>query len=180
MAKPEGSGNRRRPEPEFLEIGRVLRPWGVQGEVKIEVLASRPEEVKRARRVYLGEEARPFDVQRARSQRGAMLLKLAGCDTPEQADALRGLPVSIAFRDATPLRPHQFYQHQIIGLQVVTPEGDDLGQIVEILETGANDVYVVRGRRGEVLLPARVEVVKRVDLEAGQMIVSLLPGLLPD
>lgn len=180
MATGEGSGSPRRPEPEFLEIGRVLRPWGVRGEVKIAVLTSHTEEVKRARRVYLGEEARPFDVQRVRSQRGTMLLKLAGCDSPEQADMLRGLPVSIALRDASPLRPSQYYHHQIIGLRVVTPDGDNLGQIVEILETGANDVYVARGPRGEILLPARAEVVKHVDLEAGQMVVSLLPGLLPD
>ena len=163
-----------------MEVGRVLRPWGVRGEVKIEVLASRLADVERARRVYLGEEARPFDVQRARSQRGAMQLKLTGCDTPEQAEVLRGLVVSIALRDASPLRPNQYYHHEIIGLEVVTLEGAALGRIVEILETGANDVYVTRGPRGDVLIPARVEVVKQIDLDAGQVRVMLLPGLLPE
>jgi len=148
--------------------------------VKVELLSSNAADVSPGRRVYLGEEGRPFDVQRVRSQRGAMLLKLADCDTPEQAEALRGLTVSIARRDTSPLRPNQYYHHQIIGLEVATLDGEVLGRIVEIVETGANDVYVVRGPRGEALLPARVEVVRQIDLDAGQMIVSPLPGLLPE
>jgi len=180
MAKSKGSGSGRRPEPEFLTIARILRPWGVRGEMKLERLSSHPEDLSTGRRVYLGDESRPFDVQGVRAQRGSLIVKLAGCDTPEQADALRGLTVSIARRDASPLRPNQYYHQQMIGLNVVTHDGDVLGRIVEIVETGANDVYVVHGPRGEVLLPARVEVIKQIDLDAGQMIVSLLPGLLPE
>jgi 16S rRNA processing protein RimM len=78
-----------------------------------------------------------------------------------------------------PLEAGQFYEHQIIGLNVVTTEGEPLGQVVQVLATGANDVYVVQGLRGEVLLPARVEVVRAIDLDAGTMTVALLPGLLP-
>ncbi len=180
MAKSRGSGSPRRPEPEFLVVGRVLRPWGVRGETKIEVLSSHPEDLAAGQRVYLGEDVRPFDVQHARRRGDSLIVKLAGCDTPEQADALRGQVVRIALAAATPLRPNEYYRRQIVGLSVVTLDGDELGTLVDILETGAHDVYVVHGPRGEVLLPARVEFVKRVDLAAGRMWVSLLPGMLPE
>jgi 16S rRNA processing protein RimM len=180
MAKRIGSGGKPQPEPDFLNVARVVRPWGVRGDVKIELLISDAENLTRARQVYIGEPPRAVKVQRVHLHGGSILLKLAGYDTPEQAEALRDQVVSIPRADAIPLRANQYYHHQILGLSVVTAAGEALGQIVEIVETGANDVYVVKGPRGEVLLPARVEVVKRVDLETRQMTVELLPGLLPD
>jgi 16S rRNA processing protein RimM len=92
---------------------------------------------------------------------------------------LRGQLVQIAREEAVPLQAGQFYEHQIVGLSVVTADGHALGQVVEVLATGANDVYVVLGPRGEILLPARAEVVRAIDLDAGTMTVVLLPGLTP-
>jgi 16S rRNA processing protein RimM len=71
----------------------------------------------------------------------------------------------------------EFYAREVIGLKVRTIDGEELGEVTEILVTGANDVYVVQGPRGEILLPARVEVIKGIDVEAGVMTVELLPGL---
>lgn len=178
MTKSQGSGSVKQPEPEFLIVARVLRAWGVRGEMKVELLISSPDDLARAERVYLGDERRPFGVQGTRLHRRSLMLKLAGIDTPEQVDALRGQVIRIGNVATAPLRPNQYYQHQILGLEVVTVDGEVLGKITEILETGANDVYVARGPRGEVLLPARVEVIRQVDLEAGRMIVALLPGLI--
>jgi 16S rRNA processing protein RimM len=179
MAKKKGSGSRRRPEPEFLNVARVLRPWGVRGEMKVELLSSHAEDFAPGQRVYASED-RSFEVLSARAQRGRWIIKLAGYDTPEQAEALRDVVLRIPRQAAAPLRPNEYYHEQIIGLSVVTVDGETLGQVTEILATGANDVYVVTGSRGEVLLPARAEVVRSVDLAAGRMIVSLLPGLLPE
>lgn len=180
MAKRKGSGSGSLPEPDFLTVARVLRPWGVRGDVKIELLASHPDDLMGAKQVYLGEARTPFDVQSVRAHGGALLLKLAGCETPEQADAFRNQTIAIARADAAPLRANQYFHHQILGLNVFTVEGEPLGQIVEIIETGANDVYVVHGSRGEVLLPARAEIIRHIDLDAGQMTIALLPGLLPE
>lgn len=180
MERHKGSGDKSQPEPAFLDVARVLRPWGIRGDLKVELLASDAESLAHARQVYLGAPRRPFKVESVRSHSGSILLKLAGCDTPEAAEAFRGLAVSIARADALPLRPNQYYHHQIIGLSVVTLDGEALGQVTEIVETGANDVYVVNGARGEILLPARAEVVRQIDLDAGQMLVALLPGLLPE
>jgi 16S rRNA processing protein RimM len=86
----------------------------------------------------------------------------------------------IPLEDAVPLEDDEFYLYQAIGLDVYTDEGDHLGHVVDILETGANDVYVVQGQRGEVLLPAIDDCVLDVDIAAGKMTVHLLDGLLPD
>jgi 16S rRNA processing protein RimM len=158
----------------------VIGPWGVRGELKLQVLTSFPEQLGRLMRVYIGPEAVSHAVTRFRRHRGNMLLLLADVRDRNAAEELRGQLVQIAREDAVPLEPGQFYEHQIIGLNVVTTDGEPLGQVVEVLATGANDVYVVHGPRGEVLLPARVEVVREIDLDSGTMTVILLPGLLLD
>ena len=172
-----GSGKRRVPEPRFLAIARVVKPWGLRGEMKLEVLTGFPEQLGRLKRVYLGPEAVPYTVARFRWHSGELLVQLADVGDRNAAEMLRNQLVQIAREDATPLEPGQFYEYQIIGLNVVTTDGEPLGQVVEVLSTGANDVYIVQGPRGEVLLPARTEVVRAIDLDAGTMTVTLLPGL---
>jgi 16S rRNA processing protein RimM len=159
-------------------VARVLKPWGVRGELKLEVLTDFPEKLGRLSHVYLGPEAVPHPVARFHWHSSELLLLLADVRDRDAAEALRGQLVQIAREDAVPLEAGQFYEHQIIGLSVVTTEGKSLGQVVEVLATGANDVYVVQGHLGEILLPARVEVVREIDLDAGTMTVALLPGLL--
>jgi len=109
-----------------------------------------------------------------------MLLKLVGCDTRDAAQGLRGMLVQIRTTDAAPLGEGEYYTYQVEGLIVETDVGEVLGKVVDVIETGANDVYVVRGPRGEVLLPAIHEVVLEIDLTAGRMRVHLLPGLAAD
>jgi 16S rRNA processing protein RimM len=128
--------------------------------------------------VYLGPEAVQYTVARFRWHSGELLLQLADVRDRNAAEMLRDQLVQIAREDATPLEPGQFYEYQIVGLNVVTTDGEPLGQVAEVLSTGANDVYIVQGPRGEVLLPARAEVVQAIDLDAGTMTVTLLPGLL--
>jgi 16S rRNA processing protein RimM len=173
-----GSGKRRVPEPRFLAIARVVKPWGVRGELKLEVLTGFPDQLGRLTRVYLGPEAAPHTVARFHWHSGELLVQLADVRDRNAAELLRDQLVQIAREDAIPLEPGQFYEYQIIGLNVITTDGEPLGQVVEVLSTGANDVYVVQGPRGEVLLPARAEVVRAIDLDAGTMTVTLLPGLL--
>jgi len=182
MDRPDsrGSGQQRVPEPRFLAVARVVKPWGVRGQVKLEVLTSFPDQLDRLKRVYLGSQAEPHDVAHFHWHSGELLLQLAEVRDRNAAELLRGQLVQIELRDAAPLEPGQFYEHQIIGLNVVTTEGEPLGQVAEVLTTGANDVYVVQGPRGEVLLPARVEVIRKIDLEASIMTVTLLPGLMPE
>jgi len=112
-----------------------------------------------------------------RVRRGELLMRLADCADREAAEAFRGQLVQIRVEQAAPLPSGQYYQHQIIGLPVVTEEGEALGDVTEILETGANDVYVVSGPQGEILLPAIGSVIRQIDLEVRRITVHLLEGL---
>jgi 16S rRNA processing protein RimM len=164
----------------LLAVGRVLRPHGVRGELLLEALTDFPERLAEKEVVYLGEAAVPHALKRARIHRTQLLIQLEDCVTLEAADALRGQLVQIQEAQAAPLPPGQYYQHQVIGLEVVTETGENLGSVTDILETGANDVYVVTGTAGELLLPALSSVILQIDLEAHRMVVHLLDGLRPE
>ena len=177
MAGTRGSGDKTiAPEPNFLIVARVLRAWGIRGDLKIQPFTDRPDDFARLKRVYIGPQHQCYEVQSFRPYQGNWLLHLAGVDSRTDAEVLRGQTIAIE-RTARPLDQDEYYAHQIIGLKVKTSDGDDLGVIAEIIATGANDVYVVHGERGEVLLPARSEIVRSIDLAAGMMIVELPSGL---
>jgi 16S rRNA processing protein RimM len=163
--------------PDFLAVGRVLRPHGVRGELLLEALTDFPVHLAEVSTVYLGEAAEPHPLETARLHRGQLLIRLRDCADRAAADAFRGQLVQIRIEESAPPPPGAYYHHQIIGLAVVTEEGEALGAVTEILETGANDVYVVAGPTGEILLPAIQTVIRQVDLEAKRMTVHLLEGL---
>jgi 16S rRNA processing protein RimM len=163
--------------PRYLIIGRVLKPFGVRGELKIEILTEFPERFASLRQVFLGDDAKSFAVESARLHSGAALLKLAGVDTPEAAAKVRAQLVYVAIEDAVQLPENQVYLYQLIGLRVQTRDGQALGAITDVLDTRANDVYIVSDGTREILLPAIPDVVKEINLERGEMIVELIDGL---
>jgi 16S rRNA processing protein RimM len=183
-----GSGQDPSPEPLFLAVGRVLRPHGLGGEIRVEIHTDFPDRFALYKQVYLAptrpeggllvaSEGVAYTLQSHRFHRGAVLLKLGGIDDRTQAETLRERWVWIPAREAAPLEEGEFMLHQLMYMRVVTAEGELLGEIKEILETGANLVYVVRGTRGEILLPDIDEVVLHIDVEARQMTVRLIEGL---
>ncbi len=158
-------------------IGRVLRAWGIRGDLKIAPFSDRPEDFKQYRSVLVGPQRNRYDVKSLRPYQGNWLLHLVGVESRNDAEALHGQEILIEAAQRQK-QEGEFYAREVIGLQVRTIDGEELGEVTEILVTGANDVYVVTGSRGEILLPARVEVIKGIDVEAGVMTVELLPGLL--
>jgi 16S rRNA processing protein RimM len=166
-------------EPRFLVIGRVLRPHGVRGEFVVQVETDLPERFEWLKEIFLDDRlARPFGVESARFHHGSVILKLAGIDDREHAMALRGRSLMIPESEGLPLAEGEYYLYQAIGLAVTTDDGVPLGEIAQILETGANNVFVVKGPRGEILLPDTDDVVLEIDFAARNMTVHLLPGLL--
>lgn len=173
-----GSGaSKRRPEPRYLAVGRVGRPFGLRGELKVEILTAYPDQLGRLHTVYLGPQAEPWTVEAIRLHKGAALFKLAGCDDRIAAEALRGTLMQIAYENAVPLQEDEYYEHQIVGIAVVEEDGTRLGQVTAIISTGANDVYVVDGPGGELLLPAIESVIREIDLDADRMVVYVPQGL---
>jgi 16S rRNA processing protein RimM len=168
-------------ELRYLAIGQVTRAHGVRGEISVTVLTDFPERFETTDWVYLGNEleADPYRLEKHRWHRDNVLLTLAGITDRTQAEQLVGQLVQVPVEEAVPLPEGSYYLYQLIGLQVVTSAGQKLGVITSILETGANDVYVITtDRQEEILLPAIPDVIKGIDLKQGQMVVELMEGLI--
>ncbi|MBL1128352.1 MAG: 16S rRNA processing protein RimM [Chloroflexi bacterium] len=168
-------------EPSFLTIGQVSKPHGVHGEVRVILHTDVPERFTWLKEVYVGQNSsRLVAVEGARLHQNMVLLKLAGYDDREAAETLRGAWLQVPEAEAIPLAEGEYFLYQIEGLTVVTDTGELLGTLLEVIETGANNVFRVVGPRGEVLLPDTREVILDIDFDNGRVTVHLLPGLLPE
>ena len=159
-------------------IGEVLRPHGNSGELKIYPLTTDPERFLKLQDVILrsGKIDQHFEIISARVQMDLVLLTLKGIESITQADKYRGWEVRINRTEVPPLQEGWYY-FELEGMQVY--EGDILlGTLSQVLETGANDVYVVKGTKGELCVPALKSVVQKVDVSGRRMDVILPPGLL--
>ena len=170
--------------PDYLAVGRIGRAHGIQGEVQVDVLTDFPEaSFVPGRTLHVGAEGdpapRPHEVASVRTHRSRLLVSFRGIATRTEAERLTGLFAQIPLAEAQPLPEGEFFAHEVIGLTVVTADGRPLGRVVEVLETGANDVLRVAGAR-EVLVPFIDDVVVEVDPEGGRLVVRALPGLLED
>lgn len=166
-------------EPHFLAVGRIVRPHGVNGEVRVELLTDNPERFEWLDAVYVGEKSpRLVTIDSVRYHQNAVLLKLSGYPSRTEAEELRGELLLVPESEAVPLEDDEYFLHQIIGIEVVTEEGNNLGRLTEILETGANNVFVVKGSGREVLIPDIPDVIKVVDLENNRLVIHALPGLI--
>jgi 16S rRNA processing protein RimM len=167
------------PREGYVAVGRVVRPWGLRGDLKIEPLTDFPED-RFAPDASLWLDGVKRTVEHARSQKGALYVKLSGIDDATAAEACRGLLLEVPEASLPPLEDDEYYHHQLVGLGVVTTDGAELGTVTEVLPTGGNPVLLVRGDAGEVTLPFIDDVIKTVDLEAGRVSVELMEGLLPE
>lgn len=163
----------------YLIVGQLRRPHGVRGEMKMAVLTDFPERLKVGKTVYLGSAHQPVTITNIRWQNDVMLISFQDYQNRKDVELLRNQWVYIIAGDLPSLEKGDFYHHELLGLQVVSDEGNLLGEIVEILETGANDVLVVESvDGGEILLPMIEDVLIDIKPESGQVTVHLLPGLL--
>jgi 16S rRNA processing protein RimM len=157
-----------------VAVGRIVAPHGIRGELSVQPLTDFPDRFRVGARLWLDGVQRR--VQSSRWQARLVALKLDGIDDRNAAEAVRGHELQVpALHELT--ESDVFYQHDVIGLRVVDVEGQELGRVEDILSTGSNDVYVVRGERGELLLPAIEDVIKEIDVAGGSVTVELLPGL---
>ena len=163
---------------DWIAVGRIVGAFGVRGQLKVVPTGRSPERFRQLERLYVGETHDHYEIEHCQVRRTEVLLKLKGIDTREAAIAQRYVYVYVPESEALALPPGEYFVHQIVGLQVLTTAGEDLGTVEEVLSTGANDVYVVPGPRGEVLIPALKTVIRTIDLATGQLIVELPPGLL--
>jgi 16S rRNA processing protein RimM len=169
--------------PDMVSIGKIVSTYGYQGVVKVTPLTDFPERFNNLENITISRQGKieEMTIEKVKPYNNLFLLKFAGIDTKEKADEYRGALLMVDENQVFPLPEGYYYQFQLIGLQVYDQEKGLLGQLKDIIETGANDVYVVQGEKyGEVLIPAIKQVILDVDLEQKQMQVKLLPGLIED
>lgn len=134
--------------------------------------------IQQGRTVSLGEVAR--SVERARPDREHWILKLKGLNDRNAVEGLRGELLETPDGDVLREDDDSFFVYELIGLRVVTTAGEVLGTVIEVLQPGANDVYVVQGERGELLVPATAEVIERIDVSGGEISITPLAGMLDE
>ena len=173
-------------EPEYLLLGEIMRPPGIRGELRVRLMTDYPERIAKLETIYLADSPeaanpKPYRVQGMRMNGDFGLLKLHEIADRTEAERYRGLFVLVDMEHAVPLEEGEFYLYQLLGLRVQSDDGETLGTLTEVLETGANDVYVVDSPRyGEILIPVTDETIVKTDIQAGIVTVKLPDGLLPD
>lgn len=168
---------------ELIAIGKITGHFGYKGEVKVTPLTDFPERFNRLEQVKVNKKGQIFtkQVESVKSNANGFLLKLSGIDSKETAQEFRGSLLQIEETEVYPLPEGYYYHFQLKGLQVYDNLRGLLGELTDVLETGANDVYVVKSPRyKEILIPAIKEVILKVDLENKMMQVDLLPGIIDD
>lgn len=161
-------------------IGEVIKPHGVQGEVKVHPITDNPQRFKTLKEVTLvqNQVRRRLNVLEANVLPEGIILTFEGIDTRDEAEKLRGWAIKIDRSEVPPLKEGWYY-FELEGLQVY--EGETLlGRLTQVIQTGANDVYLVKGPKGEICVPALKSVVKNVDVQGRRMDVELPPGLVED
>lgn len=162
---------------EYLEAGKIVTTHGIKGEVKIMPYCDSAELLAEFDRLFLGKNHDEIIVERARVQKNMVIAKLEGFNTPEEAEKLRN-KILFMHRDDLELDDDTYFIQDLIGMEVKDAYSDALyGTIADVMQTGANDVYVVRGEEREYLVPAIADVVISTDLDSNIMTIRPLDGL---
>lgn len=168
---------------DLVSIGKISGTHGYKGTVKVVPLTDFPERFKGLKRVFLHKAGvvTQVDIESVLVQNQVILIKIHGIESKEEAQTYRGSLLMVEEKDVYPLPQGVYYHFQLVGLAVHDSQRGYLGAVTEILETGANDVYLVNSPQyGEILIPAIRDVIENIDLDRGEMRVTLLPGLIDD
>ncbi len=164
--------------PPYIVIGTVIASHGLRGAVVVYPETDFPERFATGAKMYLGDGDEQLTVRQSRPyKRDRLLVEFEEILSRDRAEKMRRRVLTIEGSAAATLDENSNYIFELEGMDVVTDEGERLGQLKQVLVTGANDVYVVAGPGGEILLPAIREVILQVDVPGQRMVVHLLPGL---
>lgn len=167
----------------WVVIGQVTRPHGVRGAVKVAMHTDYPHRFESLSEIYVGRDdtkPQPMAFSFVGRQKDHIICHLGGVESREAAEELRESLLMVPRDEAVELPPGHYYVFDLVGLNVYTETGEHLGRLSEVLQPGANDVYVVAGESpgGDIMLPAIEDVILDVDIKKGRILVRLLPGLL--
>mgnify|MGYP001445609481 FL=1 len=171
---------------ELVAVARIIGAHGREGEIRVKVTSDVPGRFDEGQTLLLSQDGVSADGRTCRIANSrstvskgndVLIISLAGFRDRDQALELAGFWLCVAQSEVPAAEEGEYFHYQLIGLKVRTVDGEDLGELAEILETGSNDVYVVAGEGGDVLVPALSRVVREIDIDAGLMVVDLPEGL---
>lgn len=165
---------------DLLQVGVINRVHGVHGEVKVFPTTSDPKRYKKLKEVVLkaGKEDIVLKLKGVKFFKQFVIVKFEGFDTPESIEKYKGQPIYVTRENAVKLEKDEYFIADLIGVSVFEEDDTPLGTIKDVIETGANDVYVVEIKgENDLLIPAIKQCIKNVDIENNRMVVHLLEGL---
>jgi 16S rRNA processing protein RimM len=165
---------------ELIKVGRIVGTHGYKGAVKVQSLTDFPERFQKSQKLKIkqGETLVELTLETCSSHRELLLMKFQEINSIEEAAQYRNTFINVTADELYPLPEGCYYHFQLLGMRVDDLEKGYLGPITEVLETGANDVYIIKSDvYGEILIPAIKEVIREVDVTQRRMLIKLLPGL---
>lgn len=165
----------------YLEIGQIVNTFGIKGMVKIKPFTDNIKRFDKLKSICIENKKikKEYQIEEIKYHKNMVLMKLEGINTPEEADALRQSYLLVDRQKEEPLEEGVYYIVDLLGLEVYTDEGQLLGLVDDIFNTGSNDVYVIKDELGkQILLPGIPEVLKEVNLEEGKITIHLIKGLI--
>lgn len=162
---------------EYLEAGKIVTTHGIRGEVKIMPYTDTPELLAEFDRLFIGKNKDELSIEHSRVFKNMVIAKIEGVDTPEAAEKLRN-KLLYMHRDDLELDEDTYFIQDLIGIEVSDADtGQVYGKIDDVMQTGANDVYVIKGQDREYLVPAIADVVISTDIDKNIMFIRPLDGL---
>lgn len=164
----------------LLRVGVITQTHGLRGEVKVYPTTEDPKRFKKLKEVVIdtGKEQIDAQIESVKFFKNLVIVKFKGIDNINDVEKYKKSELYVSRENAIPLEEGEFYVADLIGLKVVSDEGEDLGILDDVMQTGANDVYVVKKKgQPELLIPVIDQCILNVDIEGGEVLVHLLPGL---
>lgn len=164
-----------------LEIGQIVNTFGIKGFVKVNPFVDDISRFDDLKKVYIKRQKalKELEVEEVKYHKNMVLVKFKGIDKVEEADTLRNSYLEVDRENAIDLQEGEYFIADLLGSEVITDEGNTLGKLEDIFNTGSNDIYVVKDELGkQILLPAISEVIKEINLEEKKILVRLLEGLI--
>lgn len=168
-------------QEDYLQVGVITSTHGIRGEVKVFPTTDDPTRFKSLKNVILdtGKDQLPLEIEGVKFFKQFVILKFKGIDNINDIEKYRKMPLLVTREDAVELEEDEYFMADIIGMQVFTDDGAAFGTLKDILETGANDVYIIHtDAHGEVLIPAIKDCILDVNTEENKMTIHLLDGLI--
>lgn len=163
---------------EFIQVGKVVNTHGIKGDVKVLPLTDDVKRFEDLKFVYLGDNRQKLEIEKVGYVKGNVLLRFKNLLNINDVEKFKNLFLWIREEDKVKLPKHSYFLTDILGLEVHLKDGNHLGTIVDILQPGANDVYVIKDGKKEYLIPALKSVVVDVDIEENKMVIDPLEGML--